>query len=75
MGDNEVRRTFTGVRVAGDSRRTGSVRFEVSPGCVLTLFEDGRVRFRIDPQDGRKIVHWRNNSNKPGAQLLETKLA
>jgi hypothetical protein len=63
-----------GVRQEGDSRKTGSYRYEVADGCFLTLFDDGRVRFLIDPRPGRNITVVNNNtSNRPGAKLIETK--
>ena len=65
----------TGVRQPGDSRRTGSYRYEVADGCFLTLFDDGRVRFLIDPRPHRTIrIVPSNTSNRPGAALIETKL-
>ncbi len=63
-----------GVRQDGDSRRTGAYRYEVADGCFLTLFDDGRVRFLIDPRPDRDIrVVNTNRSNRPGAKLIETK--
>jgi hypothetical protein len=64
----------TGVRQEEDGRRTGSYRYEVADGCFLTLFDDGRVRFLIDPRPDRKIhVVNTNTSNRPGAKLIETR--
>ncbi|MBB5958230.1 hypothetical protein FHS29_004838 [Saccharothrix tamanrassetensis] len=64
----------TGVRYEGDSRKTGSYRYEVADGCFLTLFDDGRVRFLVDPRPDRTIhVVNTNTSNRPGAKLIETK--
>lgn len=66
--------TVTGVRQEGDRRRTGSYRYEVADGCYLTLFDDGRVRFLIDPRPDRDVrVVNVNTSNRPGAKLIETR--
>ncbi|CRK61574.1 hypothetical protein [Alloactinosynnema sp. L-07] len=72
MADDVLR--VDGVRQEGDARRTGSYRYEVADGCFLTLFDDGRVRFLIDPRPDRTIrVVKSNESNRPGAKLIETK--
>lgn len=64
----------TGARQEADSRRTGLYRYEVADGCFLTLFDDGRVRFLIDPRPHREIrVVTTNTSNRPGAKLIETR--
>ncbi len=65
--------TYPATRYEGDKQQAPNVRFEVAPGCFVTVFDDGRVRFRIDPQDGRSAVYWRNESNVPGARILETR--
>ncbi len=66
--------TVTGVRQEGNARQTGSYRYEVADGCYLTLFDDGRVRFLVDPRPDRVIrVVNTNTSNRPEAKLIETR--
>jgi hypothetical protein len=64
----EVRTTFVSRRQDRNSRETPSVRYEVSEGCFVTVFDDGRVRFTIDPVKSGRKVHDRphNDSNLPG---------
>lgn len=72
MADDVLR--VNGVRQEGHSRRTGGYRYEVADGCFLTLFDDGRVRFLVDPRPDRSIhVVNTNTSNRPGAKMIETK--
>jgi hypothetical protein len=70
---DRVTETFEGVRQES-SRTAPSVRYEVRPGCFLTLFDDGRTRFTIDPvKSGRKVTGTFNNrSNLPGGKMIET---
>ncbi len=73
-GDS-VSTTFVGIRQDRSARETPSVRYEVRPGCYVTLFDDGRTRFTIDPAVANRKVHHvvDNNSNLPGGKLIETK--
>jgi len=70
-----VRTTFEGRRQDRNSRETPSVRYEVSPGCHVTIFDDGRVRFTIDPvASGRRVAHViTNTTTLPGGKMIETK--
>lgn len=63
--------TFTAKRYEGDDRETANVRFEVAPGCWVTVFDDGRVRFRIDPADGYRVGYRSTGKDYPGSQLIE----
>lgn len=71
---DEVRTVFVGRRQDRNSRETPSVRYEVAPGCHMTIFDDGRVRFTIDPVKAGRTVSDRpnNTSNLPGGKLIET---
>lgn len=76
MGNDEiVHTTFEGRRQDRSSRETPSVRYEVSPGCWVTIFDDGRVRFTIDPvKSGRRVGHViTNTTTLPGGKMIETK--
>lgn len=59
--------SFSGVRQErkGD---TPSTRFEVRPGCYLTLFDDGRTKFTVNEvESGLKIrVKNKDSHNLPG---------
>jgi hypothetical protein len=63
--------TFTAKRYDGDTRETANVRFEVSPGCWVTVFDDGRVRFRFDPDERFRVNHRSTSTNVPGAHQME----
>lgn len=65
--------TFTGRRVAASRSGTGYARYEVGPGCFLTLFDDGSVRFAVKPTPGWSIKPWHNDSNAPGAHVVDVK--
>ena len=71
---DEVMTMFSGRRQDRNSRETPSVRYEVVSGCYVTIFDDGRVRFTIDPvKANRKVSHViTNTSNLPGGKMIET---
>jgi hypothetical protein len=64
--------TFIATRYAGDRRKTASRRFEVAPGAWVTLFDDGRVKFLVDPPTGFKVIHQSVDGDHPGRQVLKT---
>jgi hypothetical protein len=70
----EIEKTFTAVRYEGDKQQGPSVRFEVSPGCFVTVFDDGHVRFRVNESDDYSVSSYPRKSSTPTHHILETKM-
>ncbi|MDX8142731.1 hypothetical protein SK854_11460 [Lentzea sp. BCCO 10_0061] len=73
MPDDEQTFEFTAVRRPGNARETPSWRFRVREGCWVTLFDDGRTRFLMDPTEEYKVEHKNRDADHPGTKLIETK--
>jgi len=73
MAEHEKKFEFTAVRRPGNARETPSWRFEVSEGCWVTLFDDGRTRFLMDETAGYKVTGTNRSVYRPGAKMIETK--
>lgn len=73
MANDEETFTFTAYRQRGNARETPSWRFEVRPGCWVTLFDDGRTRFLMDETDDYKVTGTAKSVYRPGARMIEHK--
>lgn len=64
------------LRVTGKRYETGLNgsppfdRFEVAPGVFLSLFDDGRVKVRMDPADGCEVKVKQKDATYPGSKML-----
>ncbi|WP_154697374.1 hypothetical protein [Lentzea guizhouensis] len=73
MADDEKKLTFTAVRQDRNTRETPSWRFEVRPGCYVTLFDDGRTRFLMNETDEYEVKPKNADARYPGTKMIEHK--
>lgn len=70
----EIEKTYTAVRYEGDKQQGASIRFEVSSGCFVTVFDDGHVRFRVNESDEYQVTKYARESSTPTHHILETRI-